>query len=101
MDVSPHHGAPPDEPHGPVRHVDGNALAGLLADVFAGDMTMALLACGHCGQVGPLAAASVEDDGAAAIVRCRACTRTLLTVLRLDGRLSLRIGGLSRLDLAL
>lgn len=100
MDDSPHHGAPPDEPHGPVRHVDGNALAGLLADVFAADMTMALLACGHCGQAGPLAAAVVEDDGAAAILRCRSCTRTLLTVLRADGRLSLRIGALALLDVA-
>lgn len=100
MDDSPRHGAPPDEPHAPVRHVDGNALAGLLADVFATDMTMAVLACGHCRQTGPFAGAVVEDDGAAAIIRCRACTRTLLTVLRADGRLSLRIGTLARLDIA-
>ena len=62
--------------------VDGNAVAGLLADVFGGDATMLVGVCGGCGAAAPLAETVVELDEAAAIVRCRSCTHTLLTVLR-------------------
>lgn len=82
-----------------VRHVDGNALAGLLAEVFAADVTLAVMTCGGCSASAPLGAADVEDDGVAAIVRCRSCTHTMLTVLRRADGLSLRMGALHRLDL--
>jgi hypothetical protein len=62
--------------------VDGNALAGLLADVFAGDVTQYVGLCGGCGSSAPLAEAVVELDDVGAIVRCRTCRHTLATVLR-------------------
>jgi hypothetical protein len=62
--------------------LDGNAAAGILSDVFAGDVTTVVGVCGGCGAVAPLAEAVVELDEAAAIVRCRGCTHTLVTVLR-------------------
>lgn len=64
--------------------VDGNALAGLLSELFDGDVTMLEGVCGGCGSRAPLADAVVEIDEAGAIVRCRGCTHTLATVLR-DG----------------
>lgn len=64
------------------RHVDGNAILGLLTEVFAVDGSLIELTCGACGSAGPLGATDVEDDRVAAIVRCRACTHTLLTVSR-------------------
>ena len=72
--------------------VDGNALAGLLSSVFTGDATLLVVTCGHCGRSGPLAEAAVERDEACAIVRCRACSRTLMTVAETaDGAVDVRL----------
>lgn len=87
-----------EQPTEPVRHVDGNAIAGLLADVFTGDASLLVLACRQCGRVGPLGATDVEDDAVAAIVRCRGCTRTLLTVMRTDTGVSVSLGNLDRIE---
>jgi hypothetical protein len=64
--------------------VDGNALAGILSEALAGDITVLIGVCDGCGSAAPLAETVVELDETAAIVRCRSCTHTLLTVLR-DG----------------
>ncbi|MDL5351432.1 DUF6510 family protein [Microbacterium sp. zg-YB36] len=97
MDSTPHPATDADRTV--VRHVDGNALAGLLADVFATDITVAVMVCAGCGARGPLGGADVEDDGVAAIVRCRSCTHTMLTVLRCADGLTLRVGALDRIEL--
>lgn len=62
--------------------VDGNAVAGMLWDVFEVDVTALIGVCGGCGERAPVAEAVVELDDTVAIVRCRACTHTLFTVLR-------------------
>jgi DNA-directed RNA polymerase subunit RPC12/RpoP len=77
--------------------VDGNAAAGLLTEVFAVDVTTMRGACGACGSAGPLAEAVVELDDVAAIIRCRTCTHTLMTVLRTDDGVRLVIGSLREL----
>lgn len=77
--------------------VDGNAVAGILADLLAGDATALVATCGECGAEGVVAEASVELDAQAALVRCRHCTHTLFTVIRTDASPLLRIGSLSEL----
>ena len=62
--------------------VDGNAAAGILSEIFTGDVTTTIGVCSGCGSSGPLAEAVVEIDEFAAIVRCRGCTHTMVTVLR-------------------
>ena len=61
--------------------VDGNVLAGLLDEILDGDATTLVGVCAGCGAAAPLAETVVEIDETAAIVRCRSCTHTLLTVL--------------------
>ena len=78
--------------------VDGNAAAGLLADVFGDDMTALMGVCGGCSASAPLAETTVELDETAAIVRCRSCTHTLLTVLRTPSGIRLVIGTLRELE---
>ncbi|WP_127475208.1 DUF6510 family protein [Microbacterium sulfonylureivorans] len=78
--------------------VDGNALAGLLSDVFAGDATTLVGVCGGCGAAARLAETVVELDEAGAIVRCRSCTHTLLTVLRAGGGIRIVFGMLRELS---
>ncbi|WP_106813850.1 DUF6510 family protein [Microbacterium timonense] len=77
--------------------VDGNAAAGLLWDVFGTDVTTLVGVCGGCGSAAPLAEAVVELDEVAAIVRCRTCTHTLLTVLRQGDGVRLVLGMLGEL----
>ena len=77
--------------------VDGNAAAGMLADVFAGDVTSIVGVCAGCGSIAPLAEAVVEIDEVAAIIRCRGCTHTLATVLRGEAGTRIVIGMLREL----
>jgi hypothetical protein len=77
--------------------VDGNAAAGLLWDVFGADVTALVGVCGGCGSAAPLAEAVVELDEVAAIVRCRTCKHTLLTVLRQGDGVRLVLGMLGEL----
>jgi flavoprotein len=74
--------------------VDGNAAAGILSEVFTGDVTRILAECGGCGSVAPFAVAVVEIDETAAIVRCRGCTHTLVTVLRSEAAVRVVMGAL-------
>lgn len=62
--------------------VDGNALSGMLAGVFSDDATLLVVECRECHDRFLLAETVVERDEVAAIVRCRVCTHTLLTILR-------------------
>lgn len=77
--------------------VDGNAAAGMLWDVFGVDVTALVGVCRGCHAAAPLAEAVVELDDVAAIVRCRSCTHTLMTVLRSGGEVRLVIGTLGEL----
>ncbi|MCC2032060.1 hypothetical protein KEC57_07650 [Microbacterium sp. BWT-G7] len=77
--------------------LDGNAAAGLLTDVFDTDVTALIAVCAGCGAAAPFAETVVELDEAAAIVRCRSCTHTLLTVLRQGQEVRVVIGMLGEL----
>lgn len=74
--------------------VDGNAIAGLLEETFSGDVTMLVGTCDACGAAAMLAEAVVELDTGGAIVQCRTCTHTLLTVLTSDGAVRVLFGAL-------
>ena len=54
------------------RHVDGNALGGLLIEVFGREMTDAPGCCASCGSVNPLGAMRVYR-GAGDVMRCPTC----------------------------
>jgi DNA-directed RNA polymerase subunit RPC12/RpoP len=72
--------------------VDGNAVAGLFADIQRSDATLMQLTCGSCGAESVLAEALVELDEVGAIVRCRSCSHTMLTLLRRPDGVAVRIG---------
>lgn len=74
--------------------VDGNAIAGMLLDIFGADATVLVGTCAGCGSEARFAQAVVELDRQIAIVRCRSCTRTLFTVLHEQADPRLVIGTL-------
>jgi uncharacterized Zn finger protein len=53
--------------------MDGNAIAGLLFDVFAVEMTTAMATCAGCGAVAPVAEHEVYLHAPGTVVRCRSC----------------------------
>jgi len=65
--------------------VDGNALAGVLREVFVHEMTSARVKCEGCGEVEPLGAEHVYLQAPGIVVRCLHCEGVLLVITRRDG----------------
>jgi hypothetical protein len=63
--------------------LDGNAIGGLLQQVFATEMTTAIGTCGKCGAAEPVGAMHVFR-GAGFLLRCPHCDNALLTIVRGD-----------------
>lgn len=81
------------------NHLDGNALAGVLADVFATDVTAARARCGKCGRTSPVAEAMVYPDAPGLVARCASCDHVLVVVVTAGERLVLSLAGLDTIDL--
>jgi hypothetical protein len=62
------------------KRVDGNAMAGMLGEVFGREMTAALIACGGCGKVEPFGAEHVYMRAPGIVMRCCHCDSVLLVV---------------------
>ena len=62
------------------RRLDGNAVGGLLGEIFAFETTTAEGACNHCGAVAHVGQqmAYVSDIGT--VVRCASCDNALIRV---------------------
>ncbi|QFZ19496.1 DUF6510 family protein [Saccharothrix syringae] len=86
---------------GGTEFVDGNALAGTLAEVFAVDVTAALARCGSCGETGPLAGLRVYGRAPGLVARCPGCESVVLRVNRGPGAAWLDLRGATclRVDL--
>ncbi len=80
--------------------VDGNAVAGLLQEVFAVEMTTALGTCGGCGATEAVGAIHVFR-GAGTVLRCPHCDNALVKIVRADTRLWMGFPGISALELTI
>ena len=60
--------------------LDGNAIAGLLYDVFGAELTTAMGVCAHCGAHAVVAECEVYVGGPGAVARCRTCKGLQLVV---------------------
>lgn len=63
-----------------MSYVDGNALAGVLADVFGVEMTAAIALCRHCQRIFELAVAHVFITAMGSVMRCAHCQSTLAVI---------------------
>jgi uncharacterized protein DUF6510 len=77
--------------------LDGNAIAGLLQEVFAAEMTTAIGTCGDCGTAGPVGAAYLYG-GAGTVLRCPHCDNVLAKIVRNDSRVWVDLRGLRNLE---
>jgi len=80
-------------------HVDGNALAGPLSELFRFDLTTTSGQCRHCGDVTVLARAMVYLDPSGYVVRCCSCDGILFTVVTGPERTWLDLSGISGLQI--
>ena len=81
-----------------MEHVDGNVLAGPLAEFFSFDVTMATGRCVGCGSVAELARAMVYRSGAGTVVRCSTCDTVLATLVEADDRAWIGLRGLTAIE---
>ncbi len=78
--------------------LDGNAIGGLLLEVFAADMTSALATCAACGAVRPVAETMVYLRAPGTVVRCRTCTNVLMVISSARGLHCVDLNGLAALQ---
>jgi hypothetical protein len=77
--------------------LDGNAIAGLLQEVFAVEMTTALGTCGGCGATEAVGAIHVYR-GAGIVLRCPHCDNALVTMVEGEARMWIGFPGLRALE---
>jgi len=79
------------------RVLDGNAIGGMLLEVFGTEMTTATGACGSCGTVGQVAELAVYRTGLGTVVRCRHCDNVLMVFVQVRGITCVDTQGLASL----
>lgn len=87
------------EPRDPVGLVgedaawlDGNGVAGLLAEVFGAEATAIVRACGTCGTAAPVGAHRAYLS-AGVVLRCPGCGDVAIRIARLPGRDIVQVRG--------
>jgi hypothetical protein len=78
--------------------LDGNAIGGLLLDVFGEELTAAISVCAGCGASRPLAELEVYVRAPGTVVRCRSCRAVLIVLVEVRGVTCVDLSGLARLD---
>jgi Family of unknown function (DUF6510) len=85
---------------GDAMRVDGNAMAGVLGEVFVREMTAARIACGGCGKVEPVGAEHAYTQAPGIVMRCRHCDGVLLVVAQTGGTYRFGLGNVRWLEFA-
>ena len=82
-----------------MTRLDGNVLAGRLADVLGWDASGADARCVHCGTHGPLAVAVVYATAMGTVARCPHCDGVLATFVETgEGRIWFGMPGITALE---
>ena len=83
----------------PIPHLDGNAVAGPLWEVFRIDIIAAIGRCRNCGAVRAFGEALVYTDAPGIVVRCKSCEGVLLRLVETPTSYWLDVSGLSYLQI--
>ena len=77
--------------------LDGNAIGGLLIELFGTEMTAAVGTCGVCGTSGHVAEMAVYRPKLGTVVRCRVCDNVLMVFVEVRGVTCVDLHGLAQL----
>lgn len=80
--------------------LDGNAIGGLLREIFAMEMTNAVGTCASCGAVNEVGRVHVYMHAPGTVVRCPACGQVLMRIVRGSGRYWVDLTGTRCLEFA-
>lgn len=78
-------------------HLDGNAAAGALSELFAVDLTAAIGQCDGCGRTNVFAESRVYVNAPGTVARCPGCDAVLLRVVTTPNGTYLDLRGLTYL----
>ncbi len=78
--------------------LDGNAVAGMLGEVFAVEMTTATGTCRNCGAAGPVGAMHAFR-GAGIVLRCPHWDHALVKIVEGGTRMWMDFGGMRTLQI--
>jgi Family of unknown function (DUF6510) len=81
-----------------VTALDGNAIGGLLLEVFGTELTAAAATCATCGYTGPVAECVVYLRAPGTVVRCRNCGSVLMVFVSVRDRGCVDLRGLAALE---
>jgi hypothetical protein len=79
--------------------LDGNAVAGLLQEVFDVEMTTALETCDGCGATAPVGAVHVYR-GAGVVLRCPSCGNVLGKLVQGRSQVCISLSGMRVLEIS-
>ena len=78
--------------------VDGNALAGLLAELFGADVTLVPAKCAACGEVNMMGGLHAYVQAPGSVLRCPICHAVMMRIVQTDRATRIedrdRVGGL-------
>jgi hypothetical protein len=78
--------------------LDGNAIGGMLMEIFGTEMTTAVGTCASCGAVGQVAEFAVYMPGLGTVARCRNCDAVLMVFVRIHDVTCVDLRGLASLS---
>jgi hypothetical protein len=78
--------------------VDGNAVAGDMADLFGFEMTAAVHRCAHCGNVGQMGTLLAWTQGPGVTLRCCICRDVVMRIVRTPTRTLIDLSGAAYLE---
>ena len=62
--------------------LDGNAVAGILHEIFAAEMTMTPTQCANCGLEGAIGALLAFTQSPGIVLRCPGCEEIMLRIVK-------------------
>jgi hypothetical protein len=79
--------------------LDGNAVGGLLHEVFLREVTTAVSTCAACGARGELGGVHVYAHAPGVVLRCPRCEAVLMRIVQAGERIWLDVAGVRSLEL--
>ena len=77
--------------------LDGNAIGGMLIELFGTEMTTTVGTCGVCGNAAQVAELAVYRSRLGTVVRCRVCVNVLMVFVEVRGVHCVDLHGLAQL----
>ena len=81
------------------RRLDGNAVGGLLGEIFHFDMTSIHALCGQCGALDDAGTLAVYLDAPGTVIRCAHCQNILIRIAHGPDRFWLDLRGTACLEI--